>query len=106
MKKRIIILSLIILLIYPLIVLADDIEEEYNEGEIEEIIQASAIPSNEPKINSRVAIVLDRNSDTIIYEKNSNKKTPMASTTNIVTAKEILLNLLDIKAIQRLKVNL
>ena len=86
MKKRIIILSLIILLIYPVIVLADDIEEEYHEGEIEEIIQTSAVPVNEPKINSRIAIVLDRNSDTILYEKNSNQKTPMASTTKIMTA--------------------
>ena len=87
MKKRIITLSLIVLLIFPLIVFADDIEEEeYEEEEVQERIQASV------QINSRAAIVLDRNTDTILYEKNSNEKKPMASTTKIMTAIIVLEN--------------
>lgn len=93
MKKRIITLSLIVLLIFPLIVFADDIEEEeYEEEEVQEIIQASVEPTDEPQINSRAAIVLDRNTDTILYEKNSNEKKPMASTTKIMTAIIVLEN--------------
>lgn len=65
-KAKIIYILLIIIIVFSnfYIVLADD-EEEEEEIEFnweEEIIQTAAKSSNEPKINSRAAIVFDRNS--------------------------------------------
>ena len=59
----------------------------------EEITNASNSTSKEPNINSKYAIVLDRDSKTILYEKNTNKKLPMASTTKIMTAIVLLENI-------------
>ncbi len=79
----------IIILIFAIIfsnayVLADDINEE--ETNIENIIETNTKITEEPKINSRAAIVLDRNSNIILYGKNINEKRKMASTTKIMTA--------------------
>ncbi len=41
---------------------------------------------NKPILNSRIGLIYDRNSGNILYEKNGNKQTPMASTTKIMTA--------------------
>lgn len=41
---------------------------------------------NNPELNARIALIYDRASGRIIYEKNGNKQTPMASTTKILTA--------------------
>lgn len=66
---------------------ADDINEEINEKEIRDILlETSNVPTNEPQINSRAAIIFDRNSKQILYSKNINEKRPMASTTKIMTA--------------------
>ena len=59
---------------------------------IGEIIETSADFSEEPKINSRAAIVLDRESNAVLYGKNENIKRPMASTTKIMTCIVILEN--------------
>lgn len=84
---------------------ADDIDEE-----IIDVNSKIDIPVNSlaevPDVNSRSCVVIDRLSKQILYGKNEKNQVKMASTTNVVTAKEILSNLLDIKAIQRLKVNL
>ena len=45
-----------------------------------------------PTINSRAAIVYDRNSGTILYGKNENEKRKMASTTKIMTCIVVLEN--------------
>lgn len=45
-----------------------------------------------PEINSRSAIVIDRNSDTILYGKNQYVKVKMASTTKIMTSTIIIEN--------------
>ena len=47
---------------------------------------------NDLKIESRIALIYDRASGRIIYEKNGNKQTPMASTTKIMTAIVVLEN--------------
>ena len=39
-----------------------------------------------PELNARIALIYDRASGRIIYEKNGNKQTPMASTTKILTS--------------------
>lgn len=67
---------------------ADDLEAEQIDIEQiqEEIMQTVATPAKEPQINSRAAVVLDRESKRILYSKNANEKRAMASTTKIMTA--------------------
>lgn len=61
-------------------------EEELNFQEIEEVIQTSGKLTDEPSINSKSAIVWERNTKQILFEKNSDKRVKMASTTKIMTA--------------------
>lgn len=48
--------------------------------------------TEEIDITSRIALIYDRASGKILYEKNGNKQTPMASTTKIMTAIVVLEN--------------
>ena len=64
--------------------MADDLETE--EIDINEIIQTSGTAGDATSINSRAAIVFDRNTKCILYSKNANEKRAMASTTKIMTA--------------------
>ena len=68
--------------------LADDyIDDELDNESIEESVVTSSIASgNDIKINSRIAIAYDRDSGEVIWGKDENKKTAMASTTKIMTA--------------------
>ncbi len=72
----------------------DDID--YDTLEINtEIQEASSLPENEIKIpdtNSRACVVIDRNTNTILYGKNENQQRKMASTTKIMTAIIIIEN--------------
>lgn len=70
---------------------ADD-EESENISNILTYIPTSSSLDSEPKINSRAAIVYDRNSGTILYGKNENEKRKMASTTKIMTAIVVIEN--------------
>ena len=88
MLKKMIVILLIILL-FPYYTLADDINETSDDTLLAE---TSADISKEPKINSRAAIVFDRTTKTILYEKDIYTKRPMASTTKIMTAILILEN--------------
>ncbi len=58
----------------------------------EEAIQTVATTTEEPKLDSRIGLIFDRNSKSIIYEKNAQKQVPMASTTKIMTAIIVLEN--------------
>ena len=69
--------------------------EKVNLDEIQKTIETSAnlnkdSSSNEPKLDSRIALVYDRNSGNVLYEKNGHKTTPMASTTKIMTSIVVL----------------
>ncbi len=88
MKKRVIALLMIFLLLFPVMTYAAEEEEELVNVEeiVEEIEQASSTSVDTPEINSRAAIVIERNSQIPIYEKNSNERRKMASTTKIMTA--------------------
>ncbi len=88
MKKLIISAILIIILLNTNLVFANlEDDENININEIkEEVIQTANTVTDEPKLNSRVAIIYDRASGKILYEKNGNKQTPMASTTKILTS--------------------
>lgn len=62
-------------------------DENININEIkEEVVQTTSAVTDEPKLNSRVALIYDRASGRVLYEKNGNKQTPMASTTKILTS--------------------
>lgn len=50
------------------------------------------ITIKEPEINSRACVVIDRNSNTVLYGKNENTKRKMASTTKIMTSTIIIEN--------------
>ena len=72
-------------------VFADDEEFEKSDN-ISSFINASSDIVTEPTINSRAAIVYDRNSGTILFKKNENEKRKMASTTKIMTAIVVIEN--------------
>lgn len=105
MKKLIAILSIFIIIFSVNIrVCADDIDEEENLDEInEEVLNASTTASTVPKINSRAVLILDTESNKVIYEKNGYSKRAMASTTKIMTAIVVLenSNLTDIVEISK-----
>ena len=91
--KRIIILTLIIIIfnctIGGFIVSLANLEdnEKINIEEIKKTVETSAnVDENqEPKLDSRIALVYDRNSGNVLYEKNGYKTSKMASTTKIMT---------------------
>ena len=65
--------------------------------------QVSGEIKDGPKINSRVALVYDRVSGRVLYEKNGYEKYKMASTTKIMTAIVVLenSNLTDVVTVDR-----
>lgn len=93
MKKIISILLIIVILSFVFPVYADEDDGEIITSEdLEEILQVSSNIAEEPKLNSRSAIIFDRKSKDIIYAKQENTKRPMASTTKIMTAIIVLEN--------------
>ena len=94
MFKKIIITSLVfcICIINSLNVLADDGIDNMDVNEIEKAIEAVSKVEDVPKINSRYAIILDRESKRVLYGKNEKIKTKMASTTKIMTSLIIIEN--------------
>ena len=59
-------------------------------------ISTSVDITKEPILNARAAIVIDRNTGLVLYEKNSNDVRKMASTTKIMTAIVVLENMNDL----------
>ena len=107
MKKFFIIIFLIVFLINPLYVYADEEDTEKIEQNeiIQEInlVQATAEIQEEPNINSRHAIIYDRTSGEILYGKKENERCKMASTTKIITATVVLekANLSDVVEVSK-----
>ena len=69
----------------------DDISENIDSNKTiqEQLLETSTKSEKDsslPSINSRSAIVLDRNSNTVLFGKNENEKLKMASTTKIMTS--------------------
>lgn len=94
MSKKI--LSIIISMIFLLNItcFADDNIENINidKNIIDESIETSLSMNDEPKINSRTAVVINKDSKAILYGKNENEKVKMASTTKIMTAMCVIQN--------------
>lgn len=73
--------------------------EEINYNELiydENDLEVSAEPIKEPSISSKAAVVIDRKTGLVLYEKNSNDVRKMASTTKIMTAIVVLENTPDL----------
>ncbi len=87
--KRIISLILIFSILFPIYCFAD-VENIEEAEEIPELVEATTNSAEEPNINSRSAIVFDRNSKEVIYGKDENTKKKMASTTKIMTCIVVL----------------
>ncbi len=104
-KKIIIFLFTIILILANTISYADiEDKEQIDYNEIQsEILQTSANTADEPKLNARIGLIFDRNSKTIMFEKNGGKQVPMASTTKIMTSIVVLenANLSDVVTIEK-----
>ena len=68
------------------VVKADDID--YEDDSIDEVnlIEVSNMAEDDLTLNSRIAVAYDRKSGNVIWGKNENKRTAMASTTKIMTA--------------------
>lgn len=67
-------------------------DEKVNVEEIQKEVIETSSDVEELSLNSRIALIYDRASGSILYEKNGNKQTPMASTTKIMTAIVVLEN--------------
>lgn len=92
MKKIVtMLLILILFLMVPITIFADDIEELEEISE-EFVLNASTNVENIPKINSRACLIFDRDSKRVLFEKNGYSKRAMASTTKIMTSIVVLEN--------------
>lgn len=89
MVKKIGIILLVIVCISGT-VYSDEIDTDKLIWE-DDVLQTSNT-SEEPKLNSRAAVIYDRKSKKIIWGKKENEKRPMASTTKIMTAIIVLEN--------------
>ena len=89
MKRFISIFILInILLVFtalPLLAYEEETSENDETIALIESLKASSESTNSPEVHSAHIIAIDRNTERILYEKDAFKKTPMASTTKILT---------------------
>lgn len=94
MKKNfyIILILFVFIIQFATLSFCDDIDEETIDVNSEIQSSSNLLTGNikPPDINSRAYVVIDRNSNTIIYGKNENVKRKMASTTKIMTATVII----------------
>lgn len=86
-------ISIIILLIICLFLSISKANTEDKENiNINEILQAVNAEVDMPKISSKIALIYDRASGEVLYEKNGHRKAKMASTTKIMTCLVVLEN--------------
>lgn len=88
MKKKFFYLLLIVLLFFNSYCNAVSEDEEILDvtSLYEETLKTISDSSDIPTISSKYSVVYERNSKTVLYEKDKDIKTPMASTTKIMTA--------------------
>lgn len=98
MKKKFFIIIYIYIIIQTQVITpayCDDINNEETIPVSIEVVNKITNTQNKikiPEINSRACVVIDRNSNTILYGKNENTIRKMASTTKIMTATIIIEN--------------
>lgn len=76
----------------PIAYANDEEEPDLDLEQINQIVESATKPINEPILNSKSAIIYDRETKKIIWGKNEKQKRPMASTTKIMTAIVVLEN--------------
>lgn len=108
--KLIIVITIFIFLLnlsFSVVYADDEDEEEINASDLQEIVETVAKPTDEPSINARAAIIYDRTTKKVLWEKNKDTKRAMASTTKIMTAIVVLenSNLTDIVTISKKAAN-
>ena len=88
MIKKFLFILIILFILFPPIIYADDQLNDSNlsSKELNETIETSINVEDIPIINARHAIILDRNSKRTLYGKKENETCKMASTTKIMTA--------------------
>ena len=91
-SRKIIFIITCMLILMNSICFADDKIEKNNENVINEILQTAVEVDEEPKINSRAAIIYERNTGRILWGKDIDSKRKMASTTKIMTAIVVMEN--------------
>lgn len=92
--KKVLLISLSILLILQSNILAYETEEKTDYIWLKEQINSTSVnPKNDISLSSRHVVAFDRDSKSVMYGKNENKQVPMASTTKIMTAIVLLENL-------------
>lgn len=94
-KKKVLYIVTIIILIFNIIGICyadDELEEFLENDELNQSISVSSEDVNEPIINSRIGLIYDRKSGKVIWGKNDNKRSAMASTTKIMTCIIVLEN--------------
>lgn len=79
-------LSIILILNSKIYSFEDENIELFEYSDIEKTLETVSSVSNLPDTNSKHIIAIDRESKRILYEKDAFSKTPMASTTKILTA--------------------
>lgn len=77
---------------YGVIYADDELEENLEEKELSEVINVASKSIAEPIINSRIGIIYDRKFGKVIWGKNENKRSAMASTTKIMTCIVVIEN--------------
>ena len=93
MKIKVLAITVIICFLFSVISFADDEIEDINKKEtIETISNIAEKKDKKITINSRNAVVIDRNTKKILFDKKSDEKVKMASTTKIMTAMIVLQN--------------
>lgn len=92
MRKKVFILFTILLCIFYCNFSYADDEVDDEIEDIESIIASSSNYEEDISINSRIAVAFDRESKRVIWGKDENKKTAMASTTKIMTAIVVIEN--------------
>lgn len=101
MLKKITILAFIFVWLFATTISYADLEDDEEEININEVLQTQQTVASvdmELALNARIGLIFDRNSKTILYEKNGQKQVPMASTTKILTAIVVLENA-DLKTV-------
>lgn len=106
MKKSIasFLLFLLAFFQFSFICYADDKEQEIlHWQELQDVLQTSSEANQEPSLNSKAAVIYDRDSKQVLLGKQENTRRPMASTTKIMTAIVVLekANLTDIVEVSK-----
>ena len=89
--RKLFVILIIINLFFTSVVYADDIDDMEIIDWTEDVIE-TVNNKEEPKLNSRAAIIYDRKSKRVIWGKAENERRPMASTTKIMTAIVVIEN--------------